>query len=70
MIVMMLVMVLFWALVIVGAIWVLRESIGRRHHAGDDPLAILDRRLAEGHISTKEYEQRKKLLDASARTTG
>ena len=63
MIVMMLGMVLFWGLVIVGIAWLLREAIGRgRHVPNNDPWAILDRRLAEGHISVEEYEQRKKTL--------
>lgn len=49
---MMLGMALFWGLVIVGIGWLLRETIGRGHHGpGSDPLAILDRRLAEGQIS-------------------
>jgi uncharacterized membrane protein len=70
MIVMMLGMIVFWGLVIFGIVWLLRDAIGRGHHgAGGDPLAILDRRLAEGQISVKEYEQRKKTLVASARTT-
>jgi putative membrane protein len=58
-IVMMLGMVVFWAFVIVGIVWLLREAIGRGQH---DPLAILDQRLAEGQISVKEYEQRRKVL--------
>lgn len=63
MIAMMLGMVLFWGLVVVGVVWLLREGIGRgRHGPGDDPLAILERRLAEGHISVEEYEERKKTL--------
>jgi putative membrane protein len=63
MIVMMLGIVLFWGLVVVGVGWLLREAIGRGHHGpGADPLAILDRRLAEGRISVEEYEQRKKTL--------
>jgi putative membrane protein len=63
MIAMMLGMVLFWGLVVVGVVWLLREAIGRSHHGpGVDPLAILDRRLAEGQISVEEYEQRKKTL--------
>jgi putative membrane protein len=71
MIAMMLGMVLFWGLVIVGIVWLLREAIGRSHHeSGVDPLAILDRRLAEGQISVEEYEQRKRTLVASERTTG
>jgi putative membrane protein len=64
MIVMMLGMVLFWGLVIVGIVWLLREAIGRSHRGEDaDPLAILDRRLAEGQISVEEYEQRRKILN-------
>jgi putative membrane protein len=64
MIVMMLGMVLFWGLVVVGIVWLLREAIGRNHHGpGGDPLAILDRRLAEGQISVEEYEQRRKILN-------
>jgi Predicted membrane protein (DUF2078). len=67
MIVMMLGMVVFWGLVVVGIVWLLREAIGRSHHGpGDDPLSILDRRLAEGQISVEEYEQRKKTLAASS----
>lgn len=71
MIVMMLGMVLFWGLVIVGVVWLLRETHGRSHHGPDsDPLAILDHRLAEGQISVEEYEQRKKILSASEQTAG
>lgn len=67
MIVMMLGMVLFWGLVVVGVIWLLREAIGRGHHpAAGDPLAILDRRMAEGQISVEEYEQRRKTLSSSS----
>lgn len=63
MIAMMLGMVLFWGLVVVGVVWLLREGIGRdRHRPDSDPLAILERRLAEGQISMEEYEQRKKTL--------
>lgn len=63
MIVMMVGMALFWGLVVVGVVWLLREAIGRGHHGpGGEPLAILDRRLAEGQISVEEYEQRKKTL--------
>ncbi|MGZ5355970.1 MAG: SHOCT domain-containing protein, partial [Solirubrobacterales bacterium] len=70
MVVMMLGMVLFWGLVILGSVWVLRDVIGRGHHGtGGDPVAILDRRLAEGEISVKEYEQRKKILVTSPRAT-
>jgi putative membrane protein len=59
MIVMMLGMVVFWGLVIFGIVWLLRGSLGHGNH---DPVAILDRRLADGQISVKEYEQRRKAL--------
>lgn len=67
MIVMMLGMLVFWGLVILGVVWLLREAIGRGRH---EPLAILDRRLADGQISVKEYEQRKRILAASSRGRG
>ena len=70
MIVMMLGMVVFWGLVVVGIVWLLREAIGRSHHGSVDPLAILDHRLAEGQISVEEYEQRKKTLAASGGASG
>jgi putative membrane protein len=71
MIVMMLGMVLFWGLVVVGVVWLLREAIGRGHHGpSGDPLAILDRRLAEGQVSVEEYEQSRKALTASGRIAG
>jgi putative membrane protein len=62
MIVMMLGMVLFWGLVILGVVWLVRGAhLGHRNQA-DDPIAVLDRRLAEGQLSTKEYRERRKLL--------
>ena len=63
-IVMMLGMVLFWGLVILGVIWLVREAGGSHRHDAkpDDPLAILDRRFAEGDITVKEYQQRRKIL--------
>ena len=56
-------------LFLVGVVWLLRETIGRGHHGlGSDPVAILDRRLAEGQLSVEEYEQRKKTLTASGQS--
>ena len=64
-------MVLFWGLVIFGVVWLVR-SLGSHDrpqgHAyrpapgAEDPLAILDRRLAEGSIEVEEYERRKRTL--------
>ena len=45
-IVMMLGMIIFWGLVIVGIVWLLRERIGRSHQqAAANPFAILPHRL-------------------------
>lgn len=62
MIVMMLGMIVFWSAVAVGVFWLLREALGRRRGGDADPVAILDRRLAEGQLSVEEYEQRKKTI--------
>jgi uncharacterized membrane protein len=59
-------MMLFWAAVIVGIVWIVREIGGRhdRTHSvgGGDPLAILDRSLAEGTISPEQYRERRAIL--------
>ena len=64
MIVMMLGMVLFWGLVILAATWLIREygHPSRRSGGPDDALMILDRRFANGEITAKEYEQRRRVL--------
>ena len=66
-IVMALGMILFWGLVILGIVWLVRE-LGDRPRGGaqatssPDPLQTLDRRLAEGEITVEEYEQRRRIL--------
>jgi putative membrane protein len=67
MIVMMLGMILFWGLVILGVIWLVREygHPSRRSAGPDDPLTILDRRFANGEITAKEYEERRRVLTRS-----
>ena len=61
-----LVMVLFWVLLIVAILWALRELRPQRgtgqspeasEPAGDDPFAILDRRLASGEIDPGTYDE-------------
>lgn len=59
-------MVLFWGLVILGIVWLVRE-LGSGRGRGepsrqDDPLAILDRSLAEGTISAEQYHERRAIL--------
>lgn len=68
-ILMMLGMVVFWGLVIVGIVWVVRELAGRHEHGSStdtSPLDLLDRRLAEGQISPDEYEERRRILSGAA----
>ena len=64
-VVMMLGMALFWGLVILGGIWLVREVVTRREHK-PDALELLDRRLAEGTISPEDYRERRAILAGSA----
>ncbi|EWT03401.1 hypothetical protein N865_16845 [Intrasporangium oryzae NRRL B-24470] len=58
----------FWALVI----WVVRELVRARPvtressspEPRDDPLRLLDERLARGEIDTEEYERIRRVLTA------
>jgi len=55
------------ALVIVGLVWLARELTGRGGlRPRQDPLELLDRRLAEGTISPEDYRQRREILRGSA----
>jgi putative membrane protein len=57
-------MVLFWGLLIFVLIRTLAPDRNRREESKpDNPLAILDRRLAEGLISPDEYRERRGMLD-------
>lgn len=56
-----LVLLLFLAVIIGGAVWFLQylfPSIPSKN----SPLDILDRRYASGEISGEEYEERRRLL--------
>jgi len=58
-------MVVFWGLVIVGGVWLIRTLIAERHgHGGASPIELLDRRLASGEISPEEYRERRDVLRA------
>lgn len=68
-IVMMFAMVLFWALVVVGIVWLVRSLQGGGGDRGPgEPtvLELLDRRLADGSISIEEYEERRRVLGGSS----
>lgn len=62
-IVMILVMVLFWALAIVGFVLGLRWLVGKGSSPrSDSALTILRERYARGEINKEEFEQKKKDL--------
>lgn len=68
MIAMMLAMVLFWAAIILGIVWLARGgadrgSGGRR----ETPTEILERRFAEGAISAEEFNERRQVIADSSR---
>ncbi len=58
-----LMMVVFWGLVILGAVWLIRALMSERHgHGGRSPIDVLDHRLASGEITPEEYRQRRSTL--------
>jgi putative membrane protein len=58
-------MVVFWGLVIVGVVWLIRALMAERQgHGGASPIEVLDRRLASGEISPEEYRERRDVLVA------
>jgi putative membrane protein len=69
---MMVVMVLFWAAVIFGIVWLVRTAVDRRPEPrGESPIEVLERRFAEGAISVEDYQARREvLLHGPARSSG
>ena len=68
-VVMMLGMVLFWVIVIALVVWLARggaQGFGRQTVERVTPLEILDRRFAEGEITSEEYRERREALRDSA----
>ena len=69
---MMVIMVLFWGAIILGAVWLIRGGFDRSGGPTDPPtdtpasretpVAVLDRRFAEGAISVEDYQVRRKVL--------
>lgn len=55
-------MVIFWVLVIVGIVYLVRALIGaeRRGIKEESALDILKKRYARGEISKEEFEEKKK----------
>lgn len=66
---MMIGMSFLWLAIVLGVVWLVRDSAERRHPQapGENALTILDRRFAEGAVSADEYKQRRDVLtDAAA----
>ena len=70
----MIMMIFFWAVIIVGAVLIIRYfttghgGVSSGQGAGSiapgrDPLEILRERYAKGEIDTEEFEQRKRTLE-------
>lgn len=67
-------MALFWGLLILGVIWLVRTfSAPAGHHlahTGPSALELLDRSLAEGKLDIDEYEKRRRILGGSPPSDG
>lgn len=71
MVVMVVVMVLFWAAVSLGIVWLVRAGFDSRRERREQsrmPAAIdiLERRFAEGAISIDEYRERREVIGNGA----
>jgi putative membrane protein len=68
MIVMMFVMVLFWAAIILGIVWLARGAFdGWGGPRRETPTDILERRFAEGAISVEDYHERREVIGHATR---
>lgn len=56
-------MILFWALVVIGIVWLIRSvPWGQYRHGHESALDVLDRRFASGEISPEDYRERRAVL--------
>lgn len=55
-------MLVFWVLLIVFIVWMVREISGKNSpsHSGSNALEILKERYAKGEIDKEEFESKKK----------
>lgn len=68
MIVMMPLMLLFWAGIVLGIVWIARGGLdSRRQGRRETPTEILERRFAEGAISPEEYNERREIIAHTSR---
>ena len=62
-------MIVFWVAIVALVVWVVRSVGTTRTGPGSDALGILEGRYAAGEIDRDEFEERKRLLDDSRRTS-
>lgn len=58
---------IFWILLVAGLVWAMARSGGhpaQTEPRRETPLETLQRRYAEGEITTDEYEERKRRLES------
>jgi putative membrane protein len=68
---MMVVMVLFWAAVIFGIVWLIRTAVDRRPEPrSESAIEVLERRFAEGAISVEDYHARREVLVGAVGSNG
>jgi putative membrane protein len=61
---------LFWLLVVVAVIWLVRGGPWRRRRWGshrETAVEALERRFAQGEIEPEEYQRRRSILNESKR---
>jgi len=59
-----LIMLLFWGMVIVGVVALIKWLIGASSGAGYRPLDVLKERYAKGEITKEQFEQMKRDIEA------
>ena len=55
-------MLLFWGLVIVGIVWLVRGGLRLREDKKTSAIEVLERRFAEGDLTVEEYRERRAVL--------
>lgn len=57
-------MLLFFALIVVGIVLLLRPAASETRREHDRALEILNERFARGEIDREEYEERRRVLES------
>jgi uncharacterized membrane protein len=61
-----LLMAAFWAILILGVVWLVGQFANPRHGRQQTASELLKRRLASGEISVEEYEERSEAIQHTA----